>query len=571
MHPSIIKSKSTKWDQFQARLERLPHWVIPTLIAILTVSVALAFLWPSPIAFPMDDTYIHFVYAQNLATHGKLFFSFPDEKGVATSSLLWVLLLAGGNLIGIPMFLLAKILGIASLACVGVGIYLLMRPIWTPLKAASAALLVSLSGNMIWFSLSGMETMLFLALGILCLLSYRAGRWGGLGFLLGLLTLTRPDGLFLIAALGLVELFSQRCLRRGFVTAASVAVLLAAPWFLYLKWRTGSFLPTSAAAKQFGTAVAVKFLLEKYNLPVQFGFLSRLTYPVMWIGYLLEFALGGMALPPPRFTVGGMPQSTGFAFSLWAIPGCALIISLVYSAGRKMFTRQCWSTWLADANRLPIWALVIWMFLHNLAYMILLPIPGTASRYGALNYIVLWVAVVAGFSSFVKRPWVSAALAAFIALTAISNTLYWNRVYDANIEHMIKVRIAAAQYVRDDLPAEENCGAFDVGAMRYFSGRPIVELAALVDPQAVTWLERGDGDRYIVEHNVTCLILPGHTGDSSEGLLDFAEIMGLKNSPLFEMKLVKVFEIDHERWLLGYLPTVNYQASVTIYQLEPRK
>jgi len=34
------------------------------------------------------------------------------------------------------------------------------------------------------------------------------------------------------------------------------------------------------------------------------------------------------------------------------------------------------------------------------------------------------------------------------------------------------------------------------------------------------------------------------------------------------MELVKVFEIDRDRWLLGYLPTVNYQASVTIYRLK---
>jgi len=51
-------------------------------------------------------------------------------------------------------------------------------------------------------------------------------------------------------------------------------------------------------------------------------------------------------------------------------------------------------------------------------------------------------------------------------------------------------------------------------------------------------------------------------------MLDFASIMGLTSSPLFEMELVKVFEIDHNRWLLGYLPTVNYQASVAIYRLK---
>jgi hypothetical protein len=41
--------------------------------------------------------------------------------------------------------------------------------------------------------------------------------------------------------------------------------------------------------------------------------------------------------------------------------------------------------------------------------------------------------------------------------------------------------------------------------------------------------------------------------------------MGLKDPPLFEIHQVAVFEIDHERWLQGYLPTNNYHNAVTIY------
>ena len=30
----------------------------------------------------------------------------------------------------------------------------------------------------------------------------------------------------------------------------------------------------------------------------------------------------------------------------------------------------------------------------------------------------------------------------------------------------------------------------------------------------------------------------------------------------------KVFAIDHQRWLDGYLPVMNYQATVTVYRLD---
>ncbi|RJP51444.1 MAG: hypothetical protein C4583_08560 [Anaerolineaceae bacterium] len=560
-----------KWDKFErgldARAQRLPRWIIPACIAAFILAAAFLYLYPSPREFPMDDAYIHFVYAENLAEHGKLFFSFPDEKGLATSSFLWVVLLAAGHTLGIPVHLTAKALGVASLILVGIGVYLLLRSLWTPLRSAAAALLVSLSGNLLWFSLNGMETTLFLALGVLTLLSHRAGRWGWFGFLAALLTLTRPEGLFLLAAIGLAELLAHGRLRREFVLAASIGLLLAAPWYGYIKLRTGHFLPTSASAKQFGSAVATNFLLEQYHLPKFLGSISNLLYPAMWIAYLLEFGLGGMALPPPKFRMAGVAGSPGVDISVWAFLAAAMVIWLMYRAGARFFKSSKWISWSRDPRKRELLILFFWVVLHNLAYMLLLPIPGTASRYGAVNYIILWIGIVAGFSSLARisfRRWV---VGLFLLVIALANGLYWNRVYDANIEHMLDARIAAARYVRENFSDGELCAAFDVGSLRYYSDRPLVEIAALMNPDGADKFFEGGADDYLVEHGVTCLVLPGRTGQQSEGILDFAAIMGLTDSPLFEMELVKVFEIDHDRWLLGYLPTVNYQASVTIYWL----
>jgi hypothetical protein len=81
----------------------------------------------------MDDSYIHFVYAENLAEHGGLFFNVPGEKGVGSSSLLWVLILAAGNWAGLSMHWVAKIVGVSCLAILGIGLYHLLRrflPTW---------------------------------------------------------------------------------------------------------------------------------------------------------------------------------------------------------------------------------------------------------------------------------------------------------------------------------------------------------------------------------------------------------------------------------------------------------
>jgi hypothetical protein len=52
---------------FQSRPASLPSWLPFAMIVAAVLAASLMFLWPAPLEFPMDDTYIHFVCAQNLA------------------------------------------------------------------------------------------------------------------------------------------------------------------------------------------------------------------------------------------------------------------------------------------------------------------------------------------------------------------------------------------------------------------------------------------------------------------------------------------------------------------------
>jgi len=563
------KVASAALQGIASRFEYLPTWGILFAIAGITSIISLFYLWPSYIEFPMDDTYIHFVYAQNLAEQGRLVFNFASERGVGTTSILWVLLLAAGSKLGLSITLLAKILGMVSLAAVGMGLYLLLCSFWRPLPAFAGALLVAVSGNMIWFALSGMDTMLFLALGVLALLAYREERWGWLGVAMGLLILTRPEGLALTIAIGLIELLRHRRFTRGVVVSGFICLLLCGPWFVYLLWRTGHFLPTSGMGKQLTNAIALRFLLDRNGAAEVLGRVPGLIYIGSWVLYLLEFALGGMALPEPHLAIGSVAGNT-YTLSLWSIPGWGVVITLLFVAAKKLSAFQTWQSWIEDYARRPMLVLMAWTILHNLSYMAFLPMPGTASRYGAVNHIVLWLALVGGLLSFVKYPRLQLGLAIGLIAIAVTNTVYWNNVYDANLDHMLKVRIPAAQFVRDNFRPDELCAAYDVGAIRYHSQRPILDLGGLVDPEFRQWFLAGSTDQYLVNKEVTCLVLPGRTGATDEGWFDFAKMMGLTSSPLLKMNLVSVFEIDRERWLQGYLPTANYQASVAIYRLMRR-
>jgi len=543
--------------------------------AAITISLAVLaglFLYPSSWEFPMDDTYIHFVYAENLAQYGQLFFNQPNEAGVGTTSLTWVMLLAGAARSGIPLHLAAKIFGFIALVTAAWGIFALFRLILGPLPAFALTLLVSASGHFVWFALSGMETILFLMLGILSLLLYRQQRWVGLGLALGALALTRPDGLALAGAIGLFEIWiNRRDLRRfprGLIAAGLICLLVCGPWFGYLLYRTGDLLPTSAMGKQTSSLIGMRLIASHSPWLAWLARFPAILYVGTWVMYLLTFVLGGMALPGPELLLGSEIGNANYSIAYTAILGWVLIIAPLLAASRHRLAAVLWNGNLKNLTFRPMWVFAVWLVLHNLAYGFFLPVPGTASRYGTINHVALWLALVLGLLHFIPYRGRFRLLAAGLVVIACANTLYWNRVYDANLEHMQNVRIAAANYLDEYIDPDTPVAAFDVGAVRYFSQRSIIDLGGMIDP-ALGEVYRTDGriDRYLDMHNVRYVVLPGRTGTTKEGWFDFAKEMGLTDSPMFSLAQIHVFEISHERWLLGYLPTNNYQASVTVYRL----
>jgi hypothetical protein len=190
------------------------------------------------------------------------------------------------------MHISAKMLGVIGLIVVSGGVYALLRSIWKSPFLLLAVLLLSISGNLLWFSFSGMETMLFLALGILALIAYRDEKWNYFSILLGLMVLTRPEGAILAAAAALVDLWAHRHIRRKMLVTILICIAISAPWFLYLYWRTGHFLPTSAIGKRFTFTLALDYVFQPKPLLITFVAISIFSLPVAWFAYLLIFALG---------------------------------------------------------------------------------------------------------------------------------------------------------------------------------------------------------------------------------------------------------------------------------------
>jgi hypothetical protein len=544
--------------------------VAPILILAAAFGLSVLFLLPNPVEFPMDDAYIHMVYAENLAETGKIFFNTPSDQGVGATSLLWVVLLALGHKIGLSIAFTSKFLGVSAIAGLGLGVYALFLRVWPAGFAMLVSVLVVLSGNLMWFALSGMETVFFLALGIWAIWAYGNQRKLGAGLLLGFLAITRPEGVILALAVLIFEAIRHRKLTSGMVVMGLCLAVIALPWYAYLFARTGHFLPTSAIGKQQTTALGLDLIVNTNPALKPLLNFPGVIYPFIWGFYFIEFVLGGIGLPGPTLPLGQLVDNADYNVSVWSLVLMVSIIFPLLGLAYKGFRSQPIGIRLADASQRPLLLLLSWAVIHNLVFMLFLPVPGTASRYGAINHVLFWSILVYGLTQVSGRPSRWLFLAGGLFSIAAVNIVYWNQVYDANLDHMTQVRIPAALFVRDNFGADEPCAVFDIGAVRRFGGRPVIDIGGLIDPNLGYHQRAGTMNEHFWEQGARCMVLPGRTQTTEEGWFDIADGLGATVAQDFTLESVAEFQIPRKRWLTGYLPTNNYQASVVIYRLVER-
>ena len=273
-------------------------------LAIVALAAALWLWWALSTHMVLEDAYITFRYARNLA-RGLGFVFNPGEHVLGTTTPLVTLLLAGlGRIFGpdrVP--LLARLVlppfGLAAVLLV----YLTVRRFGLGrAAAAAAALLCALHPLLIVTSVGGMETpvVLFLmALGFF-LLSHEKSVAATLTA--GLLILCRPDGVIWAGLVIAAALWARyrRPLAQGI---ACVAVLL--PWMIFATLYFGSCIPNTVAAKGLVRPGAERLLLAPDYLRARFawyfsgaGFpadhwMTAVWVPLLLLGLYAAFRRGG--------------------------------------------------------------------------------------------------------------------------------------------------------------------------------------------------------------------------------------------------------------------------------------
>jgi hypothetical protein len=404
--------------------------------------------------FPLDDAWIHQTYARNLATTGQWAFV-PGQTSAGSTSPLWSLLLSLGYWLGLRFFPTK------------------------PWAGPVAGLLCILEWHLVWASVSGMETILYTWLSVLVVELWLAaesrltlmdgrrekdpgqirwsifGLWLGLGAIGGLLVLTRPEGLGLIGLIGLaVGWRLRRTPGRLLRTWLAIGIGLALPLIPYLVFHyttTGFPLPNTFYAKQ-----------EEYRALLA-------LYPV-WRRWLM---MAGVTL------VGGQ---------VLLLPG------FVYGVWRSISNLQSPDSEPGPAAHGPLLC-ATWWFIHLALYALRLPVAYQHGRY-QIPVIPFFILLGVGGTAYLLRPQartmltrvISQAMMAAILFLFLAFLVLGARAYAADVAFIQGEMVAIAGWLEANVPPDALIAVHDIGAIGYFTPRPLLDLAGLVTPEVIPFI-----------------------------------------------------------------------------------
>ncbi|MGE0481887.1 MAG: hypothetical protein AB7Q17_15600 [Phycisphaerae bacterium] len=208
--------------------------------------------------FPLDDSWIHLVYARSLVEEGVPAYN-PGVAEAGFTSPLWILVCAAAHLLArvssLDVVLAVKVLGAALAWLATLGLYELLRA-WTraALLPLFGGLLCAASPTLSFSQVAGMEVNLAAGCALWMLLALHHQRFLAAGVLLAAAYWSRPETLLLAPLVGIGQLIAWRFRfdRARLLATAQVALPLAIAgglWAAYCYSINGHALPNTFYVK----------------------------------------------------------------------------------------------------------------------------------------------------------------------------------------------------------------------------------------------------------------------------------------------------------------------------------
>jgi arabinofuranosyltransferase len=447
------------------------HWLPRIALAVLTLMVAGLFISAEvertdEAGYPLDDSWIHAQIARNVSEGNGFAFN-PGEPVAGSTAPLWTLVFGMATSLPIDTLWSIKCLGILLLwitACITVDICercgLSCRESWL------AGLLVVTTSRLVWGSLSGMEVMLYTALstGAVALhLKHLTRPIYTETALWALAVLARPECLLLFPLAVIDRIRFYPTLRSAAIDHWKHLVLyslILLPSVIYNLQTAGGPLPNTFYAKvgPYGLLGAIG------NLDVIRITKTLIYYPFLQVLDFIRFAVENnliLALATPLF---------------------------IFQAIKK---RHEPTSWL-----IPM-AIVIFPIVRGM----IAPFKGPTFQNGryAANYVpLLTVAGLIGFRFARDRlasyrdldgPIAAIATVFVILIQPAMDLSSQADAYAQDVAAINKVHVGMGRWLAEHTDEDDVIATHDIGAIRYFSQRRVIDTVGLVTPDVLSYLK----------------------------------------------------------------------------------
>ncbi len=430
--------------------------MVRILPAVVHLAASAAFVKNrfSLLDFPLDDAWIHRVYARSLA-FGHGFAYNPGQQEAGSTSPLWSILTAPPHwLEGFGDFapvLLVKAIGILlGLACVLIFQGIVSR--WTKSRAAGtvAATLFALEPRLLFSAFSGMETNLLLALLFGACLAWMQNKPWLLLLLVGLAPTARPEAvLALPAALagGIAIGRSNRPLALK-MAAGLLPVLPSLAWSGFCWHATGHLLPNTFYVK------AQAHVPSWLDIQVGLRAIAMQGTVPGWLFVAGLCAFGVLCFQNRKRAAA--PLSFFLVLPLLYVAGVVLSRSIFLSG-------YYWTRWI-DPGALLL------------------------SAAGSAGFACLLVPSISGSAAYSPRSWAARlcrhgipwALLAVFWIPAFSASFAERRNRLASDSRNIAIlNVQMGKWIAQHTPPDAVIGVNDAGALRYFGQRRTLDLVGL--------------------------------------------------------------------------------------------
>jgi hypothetical protein len=450
------------------------------LYAVLTISYLISefVITGHQFGAPLDDTWIHFRFAENFAK-GHFFEFNIGTPTPGTTSPFWVIILSIPFLISSKLILpFSYIIGSVFFLLVGIETYRLSNRLGFEKKyALLISVLTLLAGRLAWSSLSGMEITLFCYLTVIIVKTHLGEIEHNkikivTGLLLGLAAVTRPET-YLLAVIYylLTVIFLRKVLKQNLVNlvlSLLVFAVIILPYPIFSYSITGKFLPSTFEGQNAGF-----WFIPRFDFLIETGKLFFKENVIVLI--------------------------------LWIVSSVYFIINLLRrKADKKFILIYLWVILLPVISSFiaPNWR-------HHGRYLIpLIPFINIVS----IDILRKLISALEGKVTKLYRI-TGKVIPFIIVFFSLNYTIIFALTLGWNVDNINSQQVKTANWINLNLPDETVLAMNDIGAITYITKKKTVDMAGLVTPEVFKFQKMSyeDGSKNLLkllkQNNVNYIIV----------------------------------------------------------------